>query len=1003
MDRNSIEVRIRKLEEELSKLKKEFQSENIEKKPTLKKQPPKTKKEVKTKKKTTPPKEPPAVKKELPVQPESMIEPVLKKAVKSQAAWLRFEQMVGERWLVWVGVVVFAAGFGIFLKYAFEQGWLGETARTVLGFLAGLLIIWFGEFLHKKKFGPLSQGLLGLALIIFYLTIFTAYHFYNILPPLPAFILFFCTTIGGMSLAAYHNGLPIAFLSILGAFATPLFFALPNPTIYYEPPLFSYLLIVDLGVLYVASIKRWRLITFLSFICTIGYFGGWYIWKYTYADFSLASGFAVAYFVLFSFMSTPQSFLLKKRSYPEDLILVILNPIMFLLIGYTMLRERGIASFIPAVPLFMAIYHFILSRAIRKLNAKDTLLYGGLMGTAIGLLTLPVPMLVNSYWITTAWALEAAIFLFIGALIDRKPLLYGGLIVFLIAAIRLFTVDTAILHNTNAHYFLYLNSRFFAQLFVSLSFAFGAIILGRFKNLSFNEKKYKVPLFLMFLITLFWITNLDLIHYFLNLRGIAGNMFFAYSTMLWSVFFLWFLIQGIMTRTKPLRIAGLCLMFATAAKMLLIDTPVLYNYYRYGYPFLFNVKFLSTAVFIISVMIGAMYYKNKRKKSVGFKQKGESILASTFAIMLFLSLNFEIFSFFSTLNQPALKMMRLVITTMLWTGFSCWFLITGIHKKISNHRIAAYILIGMTAFKLFLIDTPLLQRFTYGLPFILNLKFLSLSLLLGVIAVGALVYSKKSLGEDKRQNLAVPALWTTFFSFLFLGLNIEIITYFNRLATQSLRFESFIFTTILWTFFSITLLILGVQKNKTAIRITGLVFISLTFLKLIMENSTILYRFTYGFSFLFNLKFVSTAILLSALAYAAVQYSIKRDSVTKFEKKATPYLWTLFLILLFIQLHSQATLSFYRVWDLGEQKAAFAISLLWVIYGFGLLLVGIIKRILPLRISALSLFCITLFKVFLIDLSFSGKLYKMLALLGIGAIFLIASYFYRKYHARLRE
>jgi len=77
------------------------------------------------------------------------------------------------------------------------------------------------------------------------------------------------------------------------------------------------------------------------------------------------------------------------------------------------------------------------------------------------------------------------------------------------------------------------------------------------------------------------------------------------------------------------------------------------------------------------------------------------------------------------------------------------------------------------------------------------------------------------------------------------------------------------------------------------------------------------------------------------------------------------------------------------------------LSLLWILYGFGLLLTGIIKKITPLRISALSLFGVTLMKVFFVDLRFTGRLYKMYILLGIGSILLTTAYFYRKYRKRL--
>ncbi|OQX56167.1 MAG: hypothetical protein B5M53_02910 [Candidatus Cloacimonas sp. 4484_209] len=788
-----------------------------------------------------------------------------------QEKWLRFERVVGERWLVWIGAFVFAAGFGLFLKYAFEQGWINEIARFILGFLGGILLVWFAEFLYKKKFVALAQGISGLGLVILYLSIFTAYHFYHILSVLPAFILFFCTIVGGMTLAMIHNSFPTAFLSIFGAFATPILLANPTSTVYYEPKLFSYLFIINIGVLYVSSVKKWRAISFLSFICTIIYFTGWYMREYTSSDFPLAAGFVAVYFILFSFMSTPQSIIWKKKSNLEDVIFVIINPLLFFLITYSMLIHRGITKVLPLIPLFMAVYYFILSAIIRKINKEDSILYGGLMGTAIGLLTLPVPMIVNGYWITVAWGVEAVALIFIGSKINKKPLRIGGLVIFLPVAFRLFIVDSFVLQHSKIHYLLFFNIKFFALFLSTITFAVGGFLLNGFKNITKREKIFAITLWSLFFIALFWILNVDLFAYFSHLSGLARRMSWTYSTILWSFFLLWLLLQGILKNNKSLRITGFYLMAATAFKIIFIDEPILYNYYKYGYPFLFNVKFLANIVFLGVIFGAAHLYGRKLKQGADLKKSG----------LLF--------------------------------------------------------------------------------------------------------------------------LWTTFVSVLFLALNIEITSFFSHYGIIPFKLESMVFTSIFWSIFSFVLILYGVKKNMPPFRIAGLCLATLTFLKLVIENSTILYPYPYGFPFLINLKFASSVVLLFTLSYAAMLYATDKEEVIGFEKKVVPYLWSLFLILLFIELHSQASFSFYRHWQLGMQRAAFAISLLWVLYGFGLLIVGIVKRIFPLRIAALTLFGITLCKVIIIDLRFTDKLYKMFALLGIGAIFIIAAYFYRKYRQKLKE
>jgi len=999
MGNESLEARIAKLEEELKKLKEEVKAaEGKEAVPELREE---TAPPVEETIEVAPPVEeiaPPI--EEIPQEPAFTAPPAKSSwEVREQVRekWLQLERMIGERWLVWVGALVFATGFGIFLKIAFEQGWLNEVARFILGLLGGFVLIGLAEYFYKKKFEALAQGLSALGLIILCLTIFIACHFYHILTPRLSFLLFFVVTIGGMTIAMLHNAFPTAFLSIFGAFSTPVLFASPDSPVYY---LFSYLLIINLGVLYVSSVKRWRALSFFSFLCTVIYFGAWYLTRYTSADFSLAAGFATTYFILFSFISTFYSIIWKKKSNWEDVLLVILNPLIFFIIGYKMLIDRGANNIAPYIPLSMAIYHFILAATIRKINAKDIFLYFGFIGTAIGLLTLPVPMTVKSYWITVAWGVEASLLILAGSILDRKSLRIGGLAVFFLVITRLFYRDFLIPYHSTDHYLLFLNLKFLALLLSTLTFGVGALSFSKFKNITPEERVYAGTLWTVFSIVLFWATNVEIFSYFSTLGGIAGNMKWAYSTVFWSVFFCWLILHGVFKKIKVLRIAGMCLMGATAAKILLLDTPILYNYHQYGYPFLFNLKFLSQAMFLGCVFGSAFLYGRRHRKGEQFTENALGFLWGTFASMLFLSLNFEIFSYFGQIKVVEIRMLRLISTTLLWTGFSYWFFLSGILRNDYNLRRVGFFLIGITSLKLFLVDTPLLYDYSYGYPFLLNLKFLSVVFLLSAIASSALICVRKEVKLEPGEKAVVPILWSLFIFLLFLALNVEIVSYFGRSLVPTIKMESFIFTTMLWSIFSFFLISLGVKQNITYLRVGGFILITVTFLKLILVDLIFLYPHSYGYPFLLNLKFLSAATLLFVLAYAASLYTEKKVQRVALEKKAVPYLWCLFLILLFIELHSQATLSFYRIWNVGEQRAAFALSLLWVVYGFGLLLAGIIKKILPLRIAALSLFGATLLKVFFVDLRFTGKLYKMYILLGIGSIFLIAAYFYRKYRRR---
>src|SRR5258705_7368303 len=51
------------------------------------------------------------------------------------------EKKIGQYWLNRIGIVAMLIGVSYFLKYAFENNWIGPGGRIVIGLLAG---IWVG-------------------------------------------------------------------------------------------------------------------------------------------------------------------------------------------------------------------------------------------------------------------------------------------------------------------------------------------------------------------------------------------------------------------------------------------------------------------------------------------------------------------------------------------------------------------------------------------------------------------------------------------------------------------------------------------------------------------------------------------------------------------------------------------------------------------------------------------------------------------------------------------
>jgi uncharacterized membrane protein len=94
------------------------------------------------------------------------------------------------------------------------------------------------------------------------------------------------------------------------------------------------------------------------------------------------------------------------------------------------------------------------------------------------------------------------------------------------------------------------------------------------------------------------------------------------------------------------------------------------------------------------------------------------------------------------------------------------------------------------------------------------------------------------------------------------------------------------------------------------------------------------------------------------------------------------------------------------VWDLLGRRPSLgidrglaqqlALSALWLAYAIGLLAAGLYKKSAPLRWQALALLGIVIGKVFLFDLSFLQRFYRIVSFLLLGLALLLISFFYQR-------
>jgi len=202
-----------------------------------------------------------------------------------------------------IGVKLFSAVAGIalvlaaifFLKYSVDHGWLQPPIRVAIGVLVAITLLIVCERSSARKYAVTSNALDAAAIAILFSTFFAAHALWHLVPATVTFVLLALVTVVAVLLSIRHESLFIAVLGLLGGFATP---ALLSTGENRPIPLFAYLLMLNVGLAWVGSRKKWPILTVLTLILTAIYQWGWVMKFLTASQLSLAMGIFVVFAVV---------------------------------------------------------------------------------------------------------------------------------------------------------------------------------------------------------------------------------------------------------------------------------------------------------------------------------------------------------------------------------------------------------------------------------------------------------------------------------------------------------------------------------------------------------------------------------------------------------------------------------------------------------------------------------------------------------------------------------
>ena len=322
------------------------------------------------------------------------------------------EKFIGENLMNKVGIAILVIGIGIGAKYSIEHNLISPLTRIILGYLCGIGLLALGMKL-KAKYVNYSAVLVSGAMATMYFVTFSAYSFYELIPQIPAFGLMLVFTVFTVIAALSYNRQVIAHIGLVGAYAVPFLLSNNSGNVL---TLFTYMAIINAGILILSIKKYWKFLYYVSFGLTWLIYFVWYLSDYeAESHFALAFTFASLFYI--SFYITFLGYKLKQNELfkTADIVLMLTNSFVYYGIGYALLN--GVENYEQLLGMFTlcnAVVHLIVGLIINKQKLADKNVYNLVVGLVLVFVTISVPVQLNGNWVTLLWAALAALLYWIG-------------------------------------------------------------------------------------------------------------------------------------------------------------------------------------------------------------------------------------------------------------------------------------------------------------------------------------------------------------------------------------------------------------------------------------------------------------------------------------------------------------------------------------------------------------------------------------------------------------
>jgi uncharacterized membrane protein len=657
------------------------------------------------------------------------------------------ESRVGSQWFNRIGIVAMLIGVAWFLKFAFDNHWVGPAGRVLIGLVSGAALIAWSERFRAKGYAAFSYSLKAVGSGVLYLSLWAAFSMYHLISPGVAFAGMVLVTAFNAFIAWRQSAELLAVYAIVGAFSTPLLLSTGRNE---EVFLFSYLLMMNAATMALLVLRGWNRLLVLSFLGTVAFYWGWYWQFYVPAEFAKTAFFLALFVLLFAAATIiiPKKQARQKRVHAEQddaaRVLVSLANAAFGFLGYyAMLSSNGSARNTALAWCSVGFGAFYLG--VRKLMERTPVAGTRLaslplaslsdiqLSIAIVFLTLAVPLAVHGHWVTVGWMAEGTVLVWVATRMRTalmRALAAGALTLGLISlAMDASIAQTRVLWNTRLLSFV-----------VSIAaMAISTLLIRGEANREGSREEVNrerapnsvrpwrllalagavmtralVMVAVLLEIHTYWWSSVAPAAGMPDLRAPGSLLSSAIWLMVASGAIVWAAARrkAVVPQTSVHRVEGACWF---AAGLLTLVIGMFYSQQQV----IWNLRFAAFAVAIACVAWAGRQANSESGRDSQFRI-GASVLVT---LLVLTAVCFEISTFWSTrvlVAAPGSMMYASQVAGRQMAerfSYSAWFLLAGaallalgFRRQSALLRWQGLVLLAVTIFKVFLIDTSTLSQ-----------------------------------------------------------------------------------------------------------------------------------------------------------------------------------------------------------------------------------------------------------------------------------------------------